>query len=123
MNFEQTSEFSQDLKKLQKKWRSLPNDLSDAIVQINRLYLPQDGVDLTEYRSNFFNGKRATILRILNDGREVVKMRLDVESLGTGSKVRIVFIVVRDQNKITFVELFTKSDKNREDSNRLRKYL
>lgn len=123
MNFEQTSEFLQDLKKLQKKWRSLSSDLSDAMLQINRLYLPQNGVDLTEYRSNFFNGKRATILQILNDGREVVKMRLDVESLGTGSKVRVVFIAVRDQNKITFVELFAKSDKNREDGNRLRKYL
>lgn len=123
MNFDQTNEFSQDLKKLQKKWRSLPSDLSDAMLQIDRLYLEQEGVDLVEYRTNFFNGKRATILQAFDDGREVVKMRLDVASLGSGNKVRIVFIAVRDRNTITFIELFAKSDKSREDSARLRKYL
>ena len=123
MNFDQTNEFAKDLKKLEKRWKSLRSDLSDLELQINRLYLAQEGVDLVEYRKNFFNGKRATILRTFDDSREVVKMRLDVASLDMGSKVRIVFIAVRNKNTVTFIELFSKSDKPREDSARLKKYL
>jgi hypothetical protein len=120
MNFDQTPEFKKELKKLQKKWRSLPQDITDAELQITDLYTDTDGN--VEYRSAFFNGRRATILQLLDDGREVVKMRLDVQSLGTSDKVRIVFIAIVTSNSILFVELFAKNEKPREDLMRIKKY-
>lgn len=121
MNFEYASEFQKELKKLQKKWRSLPGDIADAELGIAALYA--EDPDATENRAAFFNGKRAIILQALNDGREVIKMRLDVESLGTNAKVRIVFIAIKDNGIIRFIELYAKNDKPREDTARIQRYL
>ena len=121
MNFEQTNEFKKDLKKLQKKWRSLPQDIVAAELQISALY--SDDVDAAEYRAAFFNGKRATILQVLENGTEVVKMRLDVESLGTSSKLRVVFIAIVTTKSILLVELYAKNDKENLDKSRIKKYL
>ncbi len=124
MNFEQAKEFQRELKALAKKWRSLPNDLLDAQKQITDLYIGQGDDDkLLEYRAAFFNGKRATILTTTPQGKEVVKMRLDCESLGTSDKLRIVFIAIRSDNSIIFIELFAKNQKTREDTQRIKKYL
>ncbi len=124
MNFEHTPEFQKDLKKLAKKWRSLASDLEAVKLQIVDLYKGQGHQDKTsEYRAAFFNGRRATILRSLKDGREVVKMRLDVEALGTNNKVRLVFIAIRQQDSVLFVELFAKNEQLREDARRIERYI
>ncbi len=123
MNFEYAPEFKKELKHFQKKWRSLSDDILDAERQITDLYNGEDGDVLKEYRAAFFNGKRATILRTLDDGREVVKMRLDVEVLGTNSKVRLVFIAIKQQGSVVLIELFAKNEKPREDPKRIEQYL
>lgn len=124
MNFEYTAEFTKDVKRLQKKWRSLPSDLEDAKFQIIDLYADNtEQTDQAEYRAAFFNGKRATILQKADDGREVVKMRLDVSSLGTSSKVRTVFIAIIESGIVQFIELYSKADKSREDTARIKKYI
>jgi hypothetical protein len=109
---------------LSKKWRSLPNDLADAELQITSLYTPINGDDkLLEYRAAFFNGRRATILKSLDDGTEVVKMRLDCESLQGNDKLRLVFVAVRRKNSVLFIELYAKNEKTREDQKRIAHYL
>lgn len=124
MNFKYTPEFKKDVKRLQKKWRSLPGDLSDAELQITDLYCAsEDSSEQVEYRAAFFNGKRATIIHKSGSGIEVVKMRLDVSSLGTNSKVRIVFTAVIADGIVQFIELYSKSDKPREDSGRIKRFL
>lgn len=122
MNFEQTPEFQKDIKRLAKKWRSLPKDIEAAQRDLVPLYVAQEGIDIKRLRETFFNGKRATILEIIN-GCEVVKMRLDVASLGTNSKVRIVFIAVVAEGRIMFVELYAKNEKDREDTRRIERCL
>ena len=96
MNFEYTPEFKKDVKRLQKKWRSLPGDLSDAELQIADLYgASEDLSEQVEYRVAFFNGKRATI----------------------------VFIAVIADGRVQFLELYSKSDKSRVDQSRIKQYL
>jgi len=122
MNFEQTPEFQKDLKRLAKKWRSLPQDIKAAERGLIPLYVPQEGIDIKQVHDTFFNGKRATILQMM-DGCEVVKMRLDVASFGTSSKVRLVFVAVVGAQRITFIELYAKNDKDREDAERIQRIL
>lgn len=122
MNFEQAPEFQKDLKRLKKKWRSLPGDISQAEKDILPLYVNQEGVDIARLREAFFNGKRATIVRE-TDNTEVVKIRLDVESLGSNDKVRVVFVAVKTNNTITFVELYAKNEKSREDPKRYKPFI
>jgi mRNA-degrading endonuclease YafQ of YafQ-DinJ toxin-antitoxin module len=120
MNFETSEEFEKDLKASQKKWRSLPNDIELVKQVIEPLYTDRKDVNRAELRKAFFNNKRATIL-LQTDEQEVVKMRLDCVSLGTKNILRLVYI--RTGETVTFVELYSKSDKSREDDSRYNLYL
>jgi mRNA-degrading endonuclease RelE of RelBE toxin-antitoxin system len=122
MNFEHTPEFKKDLKKLAKRWRSLPQDVVDAEWAITPLYIEQEGVDIAVYRKSLLGMKRATILH-QTDRYEVVKMRLDVAALGRSDKVRIVFVAIKTKSTIVFIELYSKNEKDREDTKRIKKYL
>lgn len=123
MNFDRTDEFTKDIKKLSKKWRSLEGDIEYLEPRLEKLYLGDDPDTINNLREAFFNGKRATILHSLENGNEIVKMRLDVASLGSNDKVRIVFVAVRRANTITFIELYSKNEKDREDQSRIKRYL
>ena len=122
MNFEQTPEFQKDLKRLTKKWRSLPRDIESVERDILPLYVEQKGVDMIRLREAFFGGYKAEVLLTTADS-EVVKMRLDCESLGTNSKTRLIFVAVKTEGAIRFVELYAKNEKTREDPARYRKYM
>jgi hypothetical protein len=122
MNFDYAAEFKKELKRLSKKWRSLPSDIDYIKPLIESLYISEDPQELSAFRDAFFNGKRAAILQIKDDA-EVVKMRLDVESLSTNNNVRIIFKAVIVTHTVTFIEIFAKNEKSREDTQRIKRYL
>lgn len=123
MNFEQTPEFKKDLKRLSKKWRSLPSDIKAAETHIVPLYQQlASEVTVEDYRKLFFASKKATILHTVGD-IEVVKMRLDCATLGTNKKTRIVFVAVKIKNTIHFVELFAKNNGERENEKRYARFM
>jgi hypothetical protein len=121
MNFNHAPEFARDLKRLARKWRSLPDDLQRAQLIIRRLYVDTPDVNRNELRKAFFNNKQATILT-RGESFEVVKMRLDCSSAGSKNMLRLVFVYVCVGDEVTFVELFSKNDKSREDIRRYRPY-
>lgn len=122
MNFEFAPEFQKDLKRLSKKWRSLPDDIEYVKPRIESLYIEHDDIDIQQYRADFFAGKTATTLPSEHSEIEVVKMRLDVESLSTNSKVRVIFVAAVSDNSVKFIELYAKNEKDREDKGRIKKY-
>lgn len=123
MNFSFAPEFEKELKTLAKKWRSLKDDIEHAKPRIELLYHAGSLYELFEYRNAFLNNKRATILTSIEEDIEVIKMRLDVEALGSNDKVRLVFIAAKSTDEIRFIELFAKNEKDREDQKRINKYL
>lgn len=123
MNYSFASEFEKDLKRLSKKWRSLPDDIEYSKNKIESLYVKRDDVDINKYRADLFATKKAAVLPGSTCEIEAIKMRLDVECLGRNDKIRIIFVAVRNKNEIIFVELYAKNEKSREDEKRIRKYL
>lgn len=122
LNFEQSPEFAKDIKVLTKRWRSIPNDLQNAKRAITPLYVPIPDVDIKELRDSFFATKRAAIV-VSGEDFEVVKMRFDCTALGNDKKTRLVFVAFVKSNTVTFVEMYAKNDKEREDPKRYKKYL
>jgi hypothetical protein len=122
MNYDECSEFSKELKQFTKKWPSLPKDLEKAKDAIETLYVPNDEFDIDELRQLFFGGKRAAILHTSEDC-EIVKMRLDCASLGKKELLRLIFVFSRATRAVTFIELYAKNEKSREDEKRIRKYI
>ena len=123
MNFSEAPEFKKEAKKLAKRWRSIPEDIEAAKLYILPLYeqLAADVV-IVEYRREFFAGRKAAILKT-SDSAEVIKMRLDVASAGRNDTVRIIFVAIKTTDTITFIELYAKSDKDREDKQRIKEYM
>jgi hypothetical protein len=122
MNFEKSTSFSNEFKQFSKKWRSLPYDLTHAQGLIYRLYVPKPGVDFEVYRNNFFNGKQATILQ-QSETVEIVKMRIDSDNPTVKKLLRLIFAYEMNTQTVTFVELYAKNDKEREDPKRFQPYL
>lgn len=123
MIFSEAPEFAKDVKRLAKRWRSIPSDLAAAKQYIVPLYEEMsDDVSVEIYRNDFFAGKRAAILHS-SEGIEVIKMRLDVAERSAKDKVRIVFVAVKTDGRIQFIEMYAKNDKEREDTARIKRYL
>jgi pyrimidine operon attenuation protein/uracil phosphoribosyltransferase len=123
MNYRYSQEFDKDLKRLSKKWRSLPSDVEYSKNKIENLYIKRDDIDINQYRADLFSTKKAAILPGSTNDIEVVKMCLDVAYLGRSDKVRIIFVTIRSRNEILYIELYAKNEKSREDQKRIKKYL
>jgi len=123
MIFKRAPEFEKELKTLTKRWSSLPKDLQTVELVIETLYVDQKGVDRAALRKVFFNSKHATILSQQEGVCEAVKMRVDCISLGRKDSVRLVFVYVFDGESVTYVEIYSKTDKIREDTARLKTYM
>ncbi len=126
MNYNTSSEFDRELKKFTKNWPSLRTDFNPVRKTLPLLYELQENeveADLKLRRDNFFNNKKAAILKTVENKVEVVKMRLDCASLGNKNLLRFVFVYVKINQTITFIELYSKNDKQREDQSRIKKYL
>ena len=120
MNYSRVPEFEKDVKALKKRVRSLEGDLERAKHLIEALYGHSDA-EQAEFKKLFLAGKKATILT-KTGVVEVVKMRLDTDTDSYRGKLRLVFAVAVDKAEVSFIELYSKNDKPREDQRRLRRY-
>ncbi len=120
MNFSQSPEFQKELKKLSKKWRSLPADVGMLTLVITALYTQTDDNAAIHLRETFFAMNKGAVLKVISSVSEVVKVRLDSSDINK-DMLRVVFIQFED--KIMFIELYAKNSKSREDITRIKKYL
>lgn len=105
--FSQTPEFGKELKKLSKKYRSLPKDIKD-LEEV--LVFSPTGI-----------GKNFTIVHSA-EAVKVVKVRLACESLGDRS-VRVVYAYHDCTFEFMYIEVYFKGDKENEDRGRIAQYL
>lgn len=109
--------FDKDLKRLSKKYRTLPEDL-DTFIDVEMKLFHKLSID---------NGG---IVRISGLGIEAPKvfkvLRFACKSLkGTGSKsgIRITYVYDESQDNVVFVEMYFKGDKENEDRKRILDFL
>jgi len=106
MSFNELPEFSKELKRLSKKYRSLSEDLEEfkriiAVIPLG-------------------NGKHFNPLRE-TENCVVLKARLFCRYL-KGSSLRIIYAFHCSEQKIVFVEIYFKGDKENEDRERIKDY-
>jgi len=107
MNFNKLPEFQKELKRLGKKYKSLPEDLQEFCNVVSAVPLG--------------NGKHFNVItqtKLLH----IVKARLFCKYL-KGSSLRIVYCYFKQEQKIEFIELYFKSDKEHENRERVKGYL
>lgn len=109
MNFEVLAEFSKDLKKLLKRYRSLSEDL-ETIKQV--LSVSPDERPPFSVRLNQL-GIESCIIKIRKIACKSLKGK------GVNSGLRLVYAYFEGDATIVFIELYHKSDKANEDRDRI----
>ena len=107
MNFDELPEFQKELKRLAKKYKSLPDDLQEFRNVVSAVPLGN---------SKHFNVITQT--EVLH----IVKARLFCRYL-KGTSLRIIYAYFEQTPHIEFIELYYKGDKENEDSCRIKEYL
>ena len=112
----QLPEFAKDFKKLSKKFKTLPQDLETFIkVQLN-LY----------HKLNIDNNGIVQISDLGIDYPFMYKVRKfackALKGKGARSGIRIIYAYYLDKDKIEFVEIYYKGDKDNEDRERILGY-
>lgn len=113
---EQLPEFTKGLKKLSKKYKTLPEDFETFIDKQLKLL----------HKLKIDNGGIVRISDLSISYPEIYKARkFACRSLkGTGSRsgIRIIYAYYPDQDKIEFIEIYYKGDKDNEDRQRILAY-
>ena len=107
MRFDSLAEFEKELKRLSKKYRSLPDDLEEFKKVISVIPLGT---------SKHFN-----VLHSVGNVK-VVKARLFCRYL-KGTSLRVIYSYDGAKIEFVFIELYFKGDKENEDRERIKKYL
>ena len=112
MNFDELAEFQKDLKALLKKYRTLIEDLN--VVKKVLEVMPDQRPPFSFRIDN--SGVETCIIKVKKIACKALKGK------GVNSGLRLVYAYFPDKNKITFIELYHKIDKENEDRKRLYKY-
>ncbi len=109
MEFNKLLEFDKDLKSLLKKYRTLNDDLE--VVKTILKTLPDERPPFSFLIDNL--GLQACIIKVKKIACRSLKGK------GVNSGLRLVYAYFPEAEKITFIELYHKNDKENEDRNRI----
>lgn len=117
ISYETIPEFDKDFKKLEKKYRTLSADFATMKrANIEALYI-----------HNINNGSIVPIEGFCGDRYTSNKVRkfscAALKGKGARSGIRVIFIWETELNKVTFIEIYVKSDKPNEDKKRLQQFI
>lgn len=111
MNFDERPEFQKELKQLGKKYKSLPEDLREFCKVVS-----------AEPLGNSKHFHTITNVNAQTGSLFIVKARLSCRYL-KGASLRIVYCYFEQEQRIEFIELYHKGDKENENQGRIKKYL
>lgn len=109
MTFDELTEFKGDLKNLLKKYRTLNDDL-DVVKRV--LEVTPDERPPFSFRIDHL-GLETCIIKVKKIACKALKGR------GVNSGLRLIYAHFPDEQKITFIELYHKNDKENEDKKRI----
>jgi hypothetical protein len=117
MIYEESAPFRKDLKRLCKKFPSLPGDLEN---------LKKYGIEL--FHAGIADNRSIVLMAgFCNDGFTACKVRKiacrSLKSKGSKSGLRLIYVYEKSAGKITFLELYFKGEKENEDRNRIEDFI
>jgi mRNA-degrading endonuclease YafQ of YafQ-DinJ toxin-antitoxin module len=112
MTFDELAEYQRDLKTLLKKYRTLNDDLS-VVKKVLEIF-PDERPPFSFRIDNL--GLESCIVKVRKIACKALKGR------GVNSGLRLVYAYFQEEQKITFIELYHKNDKENEDRQRILEY-
>lgn len=112
MTFDELAEYRRDLKTLLKKYRTLNDDLS-VVKKVLEIF-PDERPPFSFRIDNL--GLDNCIIKVRRIACKALKGR------GVNSGLRLVYVYFTEEQRITFIELYHKNEKENEDRERILKY-
>ena len=109
MTFEELTEFKRDLKKLLKKYRTLNDDLFEVKTILKKK--PEARPPFSFRIDNL--GLETCVIKVKKIACRALKGR------GVNSGLRLIYAHFQEEDKIIFIELYHKNDKENEDRQRI----
>ena len=109
MTFDELVEFNKDLKNLLKKYRTLNEDLE--VVKKVLEVIPQERPPFSFRIDNL--GLETCVIKVKKIACKALKGR------GVNSGLRLIYAHFEVEQKITFIEIYHKNDKENEDKQRI----
>jgi len=109
MTFDELTEFKKDLKNLIKKFRTLNDDL-DVVKRVLEV-APDERPPFSFQIDNL--GLKTCIIKVKKIACKALKGR------GVNSGLRLIYAYFPNEQKITFIELYHKNEKESEDKQRI----
>ncbi|HCT29739.1 MAG TPA: hypothetical protein DIW31_03160 [Bacteroidales bacterium] len=110
MNFNELDEFQKDLKALLKKYRTLNEDL-EVVKKVLEI-MPEERPPFSFRIDNL--GIETCIIKVKKIACKALKGR------GVNSGLRLIYAHYPTEEKIVFIELYHKNDKENEDKQRIK---
>lgn len=109
MTFDELTEFKKDLKSLLKKYRTLNDDLEviKKVLEVNPNEKPQFSFRIDNLRLE------SCIIKVKKIACKALKGR------GVNSGLRLIYAHFEKEQRITFIELYHKNNKENEDRQRI----
>jgi len=117
IEYEESEEFKKDLKKLVKRFVSLPGDLETvkkAVIELRHIH---DINNLSIFEITGFNSEDISFWKIKKFACRSLKGR------GAQSGIRIIYSWRKHLNKVVFIEIYFKGDKANENKERIKKII
>lgn len=108
MEYDELPEFSRELKRLRKKYRSLDDDIEELKRTLAKLTMK--------------NGSKHWNCLHRDEKVRIYKIRLACRYL-RATTMRVVYAQHADSGRVVFIELYYKGEKDNEDGTRLKAYL
>jgi mRNA-degrading endonuclease RelE of RelBE toxin-antitoxin system len=109
MTFDDLDEFRKDLKSLLKKYRTLNDDL-DVVKKVLAIF-PDERPPFSFRIDNL--GLKTCVIKVKKIACKALKGR------GVNSGFRLIYAYFKEEEKITFVEIYHKNEKENEDRQRI----
>jgi mRNA-degrading endonuclease YafQ of YafQ-DinJ toxin-antitoxin module len=109
MTFDELTPFKKDLKSLLKKFRTLNDDL-DIMKKVLEV-LPDERPPFSFRIDNL--GLKTCVIKVKKIACKALKGR------GVNSGLRLIYAYFQEENRIIFIELYHKNDKENEDRQRI----
>ncbi|MCJ7448788.1 MAG: hypothetical protein MUO72_13960 [Bacteroidales bacterium] len=109
MTFDELTGFKKDLKSLLKKYRTLNDDLK--VVKKVLEIMPEERPPFSYRIDNL--GLKTCVIKVKKIACKALKGR------GVNSGLRLIYAHLQEEEKIVFIELYHKNDKENEDRQRI----
>ena len=109
MTFDELTEFKKDLKSLLKKYRTLNDDL-EVVKKVLEI-MPDERPPFSYRIDNL--GLKTCVIKVKKIACKALKGR------GVNSGLRLIYAHLQEEEKIIFIELYHKNDKENENRQRI----